>query len=107
MDRATELAARAQRLAEALRAWSASSASRTQADFATDALALLGLQQGRLRDLMDNRSKLPEPNVYLSVSSLNKGFLEIGGDWLEDPALRSLANSLTEMAYAFYKQTRA
>jgi hypothetical protein len=65
-----------------------------------EALSLLQIEARRLDDLLAGQSRLPSRNVYLSIWTLNKGFQEVGGSWLTDQELSSLAAEITHSAMA-------
>ncbi len=72
----------------------------------TRCLDLLQHETNRLEDLRAGRSRLLPHQVYLSVSSFNKGRLEIGGAWQEGTDLGRLAFQVTQEAYRLNQQTR-
>ena len=67
---------------------------------------LLAHEAKRLEDLRAGRSRQLPYQVYLSVSSFNKGRLEIGGAWQEGTELGRQAFDVTQQAYRLYQQTR-
>ncbi len=95
-----------QNLLRAMREKLASEAPGPERDLLSRCLALLEHETKRLEDLRAGRSSLLPHQVYLSVSSFNKGRLEIGGAWQEGTDLGSQAFQVTQEAYRLYQQTR-
>lgn len=69
-------------------------------------LALLEHETKKVESLRMGTSRLLPYQVYLSVSSFNKGRIEIGGNWQEGTALGAKALKITEEAYQLYRETR-
>jgi hypothetical protein len=68
-------------------------------------LELIQSQTSKLDAYIKGKSNLPEVRVYLAVSSLNKGLIEIGGEWRNDERLLELAKQLTDKAFSYFKLT--
>ena len=67
---------------------------------------LARLHLGYLDALLEGKSRVLEDRVYLGVYSLNKGFIEIGGEWQNSPECLRLVTLVIDKAYDFYKETR-
>jgi hypothetical protein len=67
--------------------------------------ALIQRQTRKLDAYIEGTSNVPEDRVYLAVASLNKGLIEIGGDWRNDERLVELAKQLTDKAFSYFRLT--
>ncbi len=95
-----------QNLLNGMRAQLASEAPGPERVLLSRCLDLLQHETNRLADLRAGRSRLLPHQVYLSVSSFNKGRLEIGGAWQEGTDLGRQALQVTQEAYRLNQQTR-
>ena len=95
-----------QKLLTALTAAQSAAPEERERSLIGDCLNLARHELGKLDTLLAGTSKIPEDRVYLTVSSLNKGLAEIGGEWQRDPELSRLKTLVVEKAYRFFKETR-
>ena len=106
MGRAHELRADLQALVSAIAAAQRATSDSREQKLSADCLDLARLHLGYLDALLEGKSRVLEDRVYLGVYSLNKGFIEIGGEWQNSPECLRLVTLVIDKAYDFYKETR-
>jgi hypothetical protein len=84
--------------------WISIQTDKKQVIYLRSSLNIIQSELERLRNLISGTSQISERNVYLSVSSLRKGLLEIGANFYDDNELRQLFEKITDKAYDCYKK---
>jgi hypothetical protein len=86
--------------------WMAKQSDIKQMQYLNESRALIRLKKARLDALISGNSAMSQANVFLWVSSINKGLGDIGGNWRGDPEIAAAIIRITEKSYSLYMATR-
>jgi hypothetical protein len=71
-----------------------------EADYFRASVRLVEQKIARLSTIQDGAAKTPDGHIFLSVSELGKGLIEIGADIRSDPEMVRMISEITKKAAA-------